>query len=149
MNRNSNYRFSFDKMLALQGNTAPYMMYAYARIRGIQRKGEAKHGTEAEVLASMGAADLSLESAQELELARHLLKLGDVLREVERDLLPSRLCDYIYELSAKFNQFYEACPVLVAETPELVRSRLALCSLSASVLRLSLGLLGIDTRERL
>ena len=149
MNRNSNYRFSYDKMLSLQGNTAPYMMYAYARIRGIQRKGDAVHGSEADVLAQVKSGGISLDVEQELALARHLLKLPDVLREVERDLLPSRLCEYIFELSGKFNQFYEECSVLQAETPELQRSRLALCSLSASVLRLSLGLLGIGTLERL
>ena len=149
MNRNSNYRFSFDKMLSLTGNTAPYMMYAYARIRGIQRRAEGAHGAEAELLASLQASDIELEEEQELLLARHLLKLSDVLREVERDLLPSRLCEYIFELSGKFNQFYESCPVLTAETAERQKSRLALCSLSASVLRLSLGLLGIDTLERL
>ena len=82
-------------------------------------------------------------------MARHLLKLSDVIREVERDLLPSKLCEYIFELSGKFNQFYESCSVMNAETPEIQKSRLALCSLSASVLRLSLGLLGIDTLERL
>ena len=149
MNRNSNYRFSFDKMLSLTGNTAPYMMYAYARIRGIQRRAEGAHGAEAELLASLQASDIELAEEQELLLARHLLKLSDVLREVERDLLPSRLCEYIFELSGKFNQFYESCPVLTAETAERQKSRLALCSLSASVLRLSLGLLGIDTLERL
>merc|ERR1711988_1118864 len=99
------------------------------------------------LLASIGATDLRLNADQELALARHLLKLSDVVREVERDLLPSKLCEYIFELSGKFNQFYESCPVLAAETAELQRSRLALCSLTASVLRLSLGLLGIDTLE--
>ena len=74
---------------------------------------------------------------------------GMLVREVERDLLPSKLCEYIFDLSGKFNQFYEQCPVMKAETEELQRSRLALCSLTASVLRLSLGLLGIDTLERL
>ena len=136
-------------MLSLTGNTAPYMLYAYARIRGIQRRAEGAHGAEAELLASLQASDIELEEEQELLLARHLLKLSDVLREVERDLLPSRLCEYIFELSGKFNQFYESCPVLTAETAERQKSRLALCSLSASVLRLSLGLLGIDTLERL
>jgi len=149
MNRNSNYRFSFDKMLSLQGNTAPYMMYAYARIRGIQRRAETTHDSEEALLASIGAADLRLDADQELALARHLLKLSDVMREVERDLLPSKLCEYIFELGGKFNQFYESCPVLSVESAELQRSRLALCSLSASVLRLSLGLLGIESLERL
>ena len=125
------------------------MMYAYARIRGIQRRAAAAHGSEAELLSQIRAEEISLEAEQELLLARHLLKLNDVVREVEKDLLPSRLCEYIFELSGKFNQFYESCPVLAAETTERQRSRLALCSLTASTLRLSLGLLGIDTLERL
>ena len=95
-----------------QGNTAPYMMYAYARIRGIQRRAEPTLGTEADLLKSLTAGEISLEADQELALARHLLKLSDVIREVERDLLPSKLCEYIFELSGKFNQFYESCPVI-------------------------------------
>lgn len=157
MNRNSNYRFAYDKMLSLQGNTAPYMLYAYARIRGIQRRAAerlaAAEGAEAAAAAldvsAIRADELVLEADAELALARYLLQLGDVVREVEADLLPSRLCEYIFELSSKFNQFYESCPVLAAESTEIRRSRLALCSLSASVLRLSLGLLGIETLERL
>ena len=77
------------------------------------------------------------------------MRLPAVVAEVEGELLPSKLCEYIFELSGKFNQFYESCSVMNAETPEIQKSRLALCSLSASVLRLSLGLLGIDTLERL
>jgi arginyl-tRNA synthetase len=157
MNRNSNYRFSFDKMLSHSGNTAPYMMYAYARIRGIQRRaaeklGSADGGESAGSLLDLSelAADtLVLDAEQELALARHLLRFADTVREVEDQLLPSSLCGYIFELSGKFNQFYESCPVLNAETSELQRSRLALCELSASVLRLSLGLLGIEPLERL
>jgi len=152
MNRQSNYRFSFDKMLSLQGNTAPYMMYAYARIQGIQRKAAAATadaGGDAPDLSSLSADALCLGAPQELNLARHLLKFSVVVRNVEKSLLPNVLCDYIFELSGMFNQFYESCPVMKAETAELRTSRLALCALSASVLRLSLGLLGIETLERL
>ena len=154
MNRNSNYRFAFDKMLSLSGNTAPYMLYAYARIRGIERKaatavgGSADSGTDGGA-SPVRAEELCLDAPTELALGRHLLKFADVVRDVEADLLPSKLCEYIFELSGKFNQFYESCPVVSAETAELQRSRLALCGLSASVLRLSLGLLGIRTLERL
>lgn len=74
---------------------------------------------------------------------------AQVLGEVERDLLPSKLCEYLFELSGKFNQFYESCSVLNAETAELQRSRLALCEVTASVLRLGLDLLGIEALERL
>jgi len=149
MNRNSNYKFAFDKMLALNGNTAPYMLYAYARIRGIQRRAAASLGDAALDVSELAAHEVLLDAPAELNLARHLLKLSDVVRDVEAELLPSKLCEYIFELSGKFNQFYESCSVMQAESKELQRSRLALCGLSASVLRLSLGLLGIDTLERL
>jgi len=155
MNRNSNYKFSFDKMLSLSGNTAPYMLYAYARIRGIQRRvaaslveqGELPSDTDLE--QHLAGSALLLDAPAEVNLARHLLRVGEVVREVEKDLLPSKMCEYIFELSGKFNQFYESCPVLKAETTELQRSRLALCSVTASVLRLTLGLLGIEPLERL
>ena len=149
MNRNSNYRFEYDKMLALNGNTAPFMLYAYARIRGIQRRAAEKLGAGALDTARLQASEIMLDAPTELALARHLLKLADVVREVESELLPSKLCEYIFELSGKFNQFYESCPVMQAESAQLQRSRLALCGLSASVLKTSLGLLGIDTLERL
>ena len=72
-----------------------------------------------------------------------------MLREVERDLLPSKLCEYLFELSGRFNQFYESCPVLKTDDAALRRSRLAMCDLTASVLRLSLGLLGLTPLERI
>ena len=132
-----------------QGNTAPYMMYAYARIRGIQRKVAAAAAEEGAPAAAAPGAALVLDAAEEAALGRHLLKFGDVVGEVERELLPSKLCEYIFELSGKFNQFYERCPVRDAGSPELRASRLALCGLSANVLKASLGLLGIRTLERL
>jgi len=147
MNRNSNYKFSFDKMLSLSGNTAPYMLYAYARIRGIERRVAQELGGEGGVQSEEGAVKLLLLEDAELNLARHLLRVGEVVREVERDLLPSKLCEYIFELSSKFNQFYESCPVLQAESAEVQRSRLALCRVTASVLRLNLGLLGMEALE--
>ena len=111
MNRNSNYKFSFDKMLSLSGNTAPYMLYAYARIRGIQRKavaklqegGELPKGVEGDFALEqlLQGGELLLDEAAEINLSRHLLRLGEVMREVERDLLPSKLCEYIFELSGK------------------------------------------------
>lgn len=141
-NRNSNYVFSYDKMLSLQGNTAPYLLYAYARIRSIGRKGniDFEHiGTNLKVL---------LQEAEELVLAKHLLQLSEVLSEVERDLLPNRLCDYLYELSKKFNQFYEKCRVIDSQEPQRT-SRLILCDLTARSLKLGLSLLGIPVLERM
>jgi arginyl-tRNA synthetase len=141
-NRTSNYVFSFDKMLALQGNTAPYMMYAYVRVRGISRKG----GIDFE---SLGAnAPIILNEELELTLAKHLLQLGSIVTEVERDLLPNRLCQYLFELSQKFNQFYDKHSVLQAEEP-LRTSRLVLCDLTAKTLQLGLDLLGIPVLERM
>ncbi|MBV8884896.1 MAG: arginine--tRNA ligase [Chroococcidiopsidaceae cyanobacterium CP_BM_RX_35] len=141
-NRTSNYTFSYDKMLNLQGNTAPYLMYAYVRIQGISRKGQIDFeqlGTDAKIL---------LKEETELALAKHLLQLSEILGYVEADLLPSRLCQYLFELSQKFNQFYDQCPVLSAAEP-IRTSRLVLCDLTARTLKLGLSLLGISVIERM
>jgi arginyl-tRNA synthetase len=147
MNRMSNYKFSYDKMLALSGNTAPYMLYAYARIRGIQRKAAEAAGADA--AAPPSPDDLQLEAPAEYALARHIMRLPAVVAEVEGELLPSKLCEYIFELAGRFNQFYEALSVVNAESEEARRSRLALCALTAATLRLNLELLGIEPLERL
>lgn len=141
-NRTSNYIFSYDKMLALQGNTAPYLLYAYVRIQGISRKGQIN-------FQQLGAdAKILLQEETELTLAKHLLQLSEVLGEIEQDLLPNRLCQYLFELSQKFNQFYDRCPVLSVEEP-LRTSRLVLCNLTARTLKLGLSLLGIPVLERM
>ncbi|MBE9036334.1 arginine--tRNA ligase [aff. Roholtiella sp. LEGE 12411] len=144
-NRTSNYMFSYDKMLDLKGNTAPYMLYAYARIQGISRKG----GINFKELQKN--AKVLLQHETELTLAKYLLQLGEVISIVEQDLLPNRLCEYLYELSKKFNQFYDrnqGVRVLEAEEP-LRTSRLVLCDLTARTLRLGLSLLGIQVLERM
>jgi arginyl-tRNA synthetase len=142
-NRTSNYIFSYDKMLALQGNTAPYMLYAYVRVQGIQRKGQID-------FANLGSdRHLTLTEETELTLAKHLLQLGETLKQVSQDLLPNRLCQYLFELSQKFNQFFEQCPVLQAEEPHQRTSRLMLCDLTARTLKLGLSLLGIPVLERM
>jgi arginyl-tRNA synthetase len=141
-NRQSNYSFSYDKMLALQGNTAPYMLYAYVRVQGISRKGQ----IDFENLGDNRT--ILLQEETELVLAKHLIQLGETLEQVSLDLLPNRLCQYLFELSQKFNQFYDRCPVLTAE--ESVRiSRLLLCDLTARTLKLGLSLLGIQVLERM
>ena len=141
-NRTSNYVFSYDKMLALQGNTAPYLLYAYVRVQGISRQGEID-------FANLGEnVKIDLNEEAELTLAKHLLSLGEVLDTVAAELLPNRLCQYLFELSQKFNQFYEQCPVLKAEEPQRT-SRLMLCDLSARTLKLGLSLLGIQVLERM
>ncbi len=231
-NRTSNYVFSFDKMLALNGNTAPYMLYAYARIRSILRKSAVDLTPQREgggvrwrvlglaaglAIASFtaidatvrilyelstipslpsllqlvgigvslrvagrhlwrqrdrqalrqhlaqlrvtvfgeprptlvpGTASLVLTQETELALAKQLLQLNEAITEVETELLPNRLCQYLFELSQTFNQFYDACPVLTAPEPERT-SRLLLCDLTARTLQLGLGLLGIPVLERM
>jgi arginyl-tRNA synthetase len=141
-NRTSNYIFSFDKMLALQGNTAPYMLYAYVRVQGISRKGDID-------FAHLPAeARIYLADDTEFALARHLLQLDEVIGEVAQDLYPNRLCQYLFELSQKFNQFYDRCSVLQAAEPQRT-SRLLLCDLTAKTLKLGLSLLGIRVLERM
>ena len=138
-NRITNYQFSFDRMLALQGNTAPYLLYAVVRIAGIARKGGDLDAT---------AAELQFTEPQEWALVRELLKFDVVIAEVEEELLPNRLCTYLFELSQVFNRFYDQVPVLKAEQPSC-SCRLALCRLTADTLKLGLGLLGIPTLERM
>jgi arginyl-tRNA synthetase len=138
-NRTSNYIFSFDKMLALQGNTAPYMLYAYVRVKGIGRKGEID-------FASLNVDAVRLTTEPEIVLAKHLLQFAEAIDAVAEELFPNRLCQYLFELSQKFNQFFEQCPVLQAE--ERI-SRLSLCDITAKTLKLGLNLLGIRVLERM
>ena len=139
-NRTTNYQFSFDRMLALQGNTAPYLLYAYVRIQGIARQGGS--------LVAEEPSSIVLEAPQELSLARQLLNFDEVILEMEEDLLPNRLCNYLFGLSQTFNRFYDQLPVLKA--PDQHRpTRLALCRLSAQTMHLGLGLLGIKTIDRM
>lgn len=142
-NRITNYQFSFDRMLALQGNTAPYLLYAVVRIAGIARK-----GGDLEAGSGSASEPLQFSEPQEWALVRELLKFDSVIAEVEEELLPNRLCTYLFELSQVFNRFYDQVPVLKAE-PTALRSRLALCRLTADTLKLGLGLLGIPTLERM
>ncbi len=145
-NRNTNYQFSFDRMLALTGNTAPYLLYALVRIAGIARKGGVGAG-EGDA-AGVFPDPLVFSEPQEWALTRQLLQLDTVIAEVAEELLPNRLCSYLFELSQVFNRFYDQVPVLKAEEPAR-GSRLALCRLTADTLRLGLGLLGIPTLERM
>ena len=147
-NRSTNYQFSFERMLALTGNTAPYLLYAVVRIAGIARKGGDLAGAAAGAPGTGRAVELSFSEPQEWALIRELLKLDGVIAEVETELLPNRLCSYLFELSQVFNRFYDQVPVLRADEPAR-RSRLALCRLTADTLKLGLGLLGIPTLERM
>jgi arginyl-tRNA synthetase len=145
-NRITNYQFSFDRMLALSGNTAPYLLYAVVRIAGIARKGGDQAAEDGS--ACTAGAGLVFSEPQEWALIRELLKLDAVIAEVEEELLPNRLCSYLFELSQVFNRFYDQVPVLKAAEPAR-SSRLALCRLTADTLKLGLGLLGIPTLERM
>jgi len=139
-NRQSDYVFSWDKLLALNGNTAPYLQYAYARIQSIFRKGGM--GDNAVI------GSLTIQAPEEITLAKHMLNFGLVLEGVVDEYRPNFLCNYLYELAGYFTSFYENCPVLKSE-PEVRASRLILCHLTARLLRQGLELLSIQTLEQM
>ena len=140
-NRQSDYVFSWDKMLALQGNTAPYLLYAYARIKSIFRKVENPE-------SRIQNPELKLAAPEEIALAKHLLNFGLTLEAVAEEYRPNFLCNYLFELAGKFTGFYENCPVLKAEGA-VRESRLTLCDLTARVLKQGLDVLGIETVEQM
>ncbi len=138
-NRQSDYVFSWDKILALNGNTAPYLQYAYARIQSIFRKGEIPKSE-----AGGQPVAIRLAAPEEIALARHLLNFGLVLEAAAEDYRPNFICTYLFELASHFSRFFENCPVLKAEAADRA-SRLALCDLTARVLAQGLDILGIET----
>ena len=140
-NRQSDYVFSWDKMLSFQGNTAPYLQYSYVRIRSIFRKG----GIDPE---SVRAVSATLTEAGELSLAKKLAQFGEIVPMILDDHRPNLLCNYLYELAGTFHSFFESCPVLKAEEPAR-SSRLLLCDTTARVLAKGLDLLGISVPERM
>jgi arginyl-tRNA synthetase len=143
-NRQSDYVFSWDKMLALHGNTAVYLLYAYARIRSIFRKGN----LESEAVGQASPRAILLDAPQELAIAKHLLNFGLILEAVADEYRPNFLCNYLYELAGHFTSFFENCPVLKSE-PEVRASRLLLIDLTAKVLKQGLSVLGINTLEQM
>jgi len=146
-NRTSDYVFSFDKMLSLEGNTAPYMQYAYARIKSIERKAESKDVDIETELA--GLRELSLTEPAELDLAKQIIRYGEAIASAAGDYRPNYLTSYLYELAQKFSTFYTNCPVLIAE-PQKRPSRLLLCDLTARTIRHGLSeLLGISVVEQM
>jgi arginyl-tRNA synthetase len=137
--RTTDYIFSWDKMLSLHGNTAPYLQNAYVRIRSIFRKaGEFAPKTE----------KLIFSEPAEVELAKRLCQFAEIAPQVLNGFRPNILANYLFELANSFHTFYEACPVLKSEEP-LRGSRLALCDLTARVLQRGLDLLGIKVPERM
>ena len=140
-NRQSDYVFSWDKMLSFQGNTAPYLQYSYVRIRSIFRKAE-------ESAVSSEQSALVFSDPAELALAKKLFQFGEVLPSILDDHRPNLLANYLYELAATFHSFFEACPVLKSDGATR-HTRLALCDVTARVLEQGLALLGIGVPERM
>jgi len=137
--RMTDYVFSWDKMLSLQGNTAPYLQNAYVRIRSIFRKaGESAPRID----------ELVLADSAEINLAKRLCQFAETVPQVLNDFRPNILANYLFEAANTFHTFYEACPVLKSEEPTR-SSRLALCDLTARVLKHGLGLLGIQVPEKM
>ena len=134
--RTKDYTFSYDRMLSFEGNTAAFLLYAYVRIQGIKRR----LGAQAQL------EPIVLTHPSEIELGLHLRRFGEILELVTRDLLPNRLCDYLYELAEKFNAFFRDCHV---EGNEQQGSRLSLCELTAQVLSSGLNILGLRTLDKM
>ncbi len=146
-NRTSDYVFSFDKMLAMDGNTAPYMQYAYARVRSIERKAESRDIDIRQELQNL--ADLNLGEPTELDLGKHLVRYAETIESAVADYRPNYLTSYLYELAQKFSSFYTECPVLDAP-PDRRPTRLLLCDLTAKTIRHGLSqLLGIQVVEQM
>jgi arginyl-tRNA synthetase len=141
-NRQSDYVFSWDKMLALNGNTAPYLQYAYARIRSIFRKAEGTSNIQ------HPTSNIQLSAAEEFALTRQLLNFGLTLEAAAEEYRPNFVCNYLYELAGHFTRFYENCPVLKAEANERA-SRLVLCELTARVLKQGFDALGIEVLDQM
>jgi arginyl-tRNA synthetase len=143
-NRTSDYKFDWKKMLAMDGNTATYMQYAYVRNRGIIREGNVQEET-----LRKNPRPPKLTHASERALALQLLRFEDALTTAANEYKPNLITGYLWDLAKSYSVFYNDCPVLKAETPELRDSRLLLCDLTARVVQKSLELLGIKTVERM
>jgi len=139
--RTSDYSFNFDLMLNFEGNTAPYLLYAYTRVAGVFRK-LGKDFSEVE-------GQIVLEAAHEHELAAKLAQFGEVLNNVSDKGTPHILCTYLYDVAGLFSSFYENCPILGADTPAQMQSRLRLAALTGRTLKQGLELLGLETLERM
>jgi arginyl-tRNA synthetase len=141
-NRTTDYIFDWDNMLAFEGNTAPYMQYAYTRVLSVFRKANID---EAELLK----APVVITEDREAQLAARLLQFEETLNVVARDGTPHVMCTYLYDVAGLFSGFYEHCPILAADSVEARNSRLKLALLTAKTLKLGLDTLGIETVERM
>ncbi|EKT4484671.1 arginine--tRNA ligase [Pseudomonas putida] len=139
--RTSDYSFNFEQMLNFEGNTAPYLLYAYTRVAGVFRKlGKGFDEVDGKIV---------LQAPHEQDLAARLAQFGETLNSVAEKGTPHVLCSYLYDLAGLFSSFYENCPILAAETPEQQQSRLRLAALTGRTLKQGLELLGLETLERM
>ena len=143
-NLTSDYKFSYDKMLALRGNTATYLQYANARVHGILRKLD----TATDKLQS-SADEIQFTETVERQLAMQLLRFDEVINEVLHEYKPNLLCNYLFDLAQLFARFFDQCSVRDAGSKEIQISRLQLCGLTSRTLTCGLGLLGIESLERI
>ena len=141
-NRTTDYVFDWDNMLAFEGNTAPYMQYAYTRVLSVFRKAGIDEN-------AMNYAPVVIAEDREAQLAARLLQFEETLSVVAREGTPHVMCAYLYDLAGLFSGFYEHCPILSAESEETRNSRLKLALLTAKTLKLGLDTLGIETVERM
>ena len=141
-NRTTDYIFDWDNMLAFEGNTAPYMQYAYTRVLSVFRKADIDE-------SALANAQVFINEDREAQLAARLLQFEETLTVVAREGTPHVMCAYLYDLAGLFSGFYEHCPILSAESEEIRNSRLKLAQLTAKTLKLGLDTLGIETVERM
>ena len=141
-NRTTDYIFDWDNMLAFEGNTAPYMQYAYTRVLSVFRKANIDE-------SQLANATVVINEDREAQLAARLLQFEETLTVVAREGTPHVMCAYLYDLAGLFSGFYEHCPILTAESEEIRNSRLKLAQLTAKTLKLGLDTLGIETVERM
>ena len=141
-NRTTDYIFDWDNMLAFEGNTAPYMQYAYTRVLSVFRKADIDE-------SALASAKVIISEDREAQLAARLLQFEETLTVVAREGTPHVMCAYLYDLAGLFSGFYEHCPILSAESEEIRNSRLKLAQLTAKTLKLGLDTLGIETVERM
>ncbi|MCO5619800.1 arginine--tRNA ligase [Citrobacter freundii] len=141
-NRTTDYIFDWDNMLAFEGNTAPYMQYAYTRVLSVFRKADIDE-------SALANAQVIINEDREAQLAARLLQFEETLTVVAREGTPHVMCAYLYDVAGLFSAFYEHCPILSAENEEIRNSRLKLAQLTAKTLKLGLDTLGIETVERM
>ncbi len=147
--RTKDYVFDWERMLSFEGNTAPYLQYAYARICSIFRKWGGERESLREDSESLLEDELSMLSNEELTLSRRLVEFTSILDETISTFSPHKLCKHLHSVASSFASFYENCSILKEEDPMVSRRRLALCDLTARELQLGLGILGIDVPERM